>query len=149
MYFRSTIPHTLTLFAALDTLGFLSRNESDFRKTWKNFKSFFDDSSVTQETKDVLLNVYRHGMAHGYFPKLGLGISYHSGQASMPLFFKGSSGNLVLNVNEVEKIVLAKLDAAINNPAAFPYLEPQYNLLETDYETNSRKLIEGLEKQIG
>jgi hypothetical protein len=33
---RSTIPHTLTLFATIDILGFLLRGEDDYWRTKKN-----------------------------------------------------------------------------------------------------------------
>ncbi len=107
-----------------------------------------DNAVITNEVREVLLKIYRHGMAYGYFPQLGLGISYHSGHSDKSLFFKGDTGNTVLNVNELEKIVIKKLDEIVFNNSAFPKMEDQFTFLEKESKNNFGNLIRKLEAQI-
>lgn len=129
---RSTIPHPVTLFATIDLLGFLTRNGSNYAKTVENFKSFFSSISqpINQIEIEVLVKVYRHGTIHSYFPKLNMEISCHSKNPSNKVFFKGSTGDLVLNVNYLLSIVEERLDDIIDDSSLYPNMEAQYNLCE-------------------
>jgi len=88
--FRLTIPITLTLFAIVDCVGYLSGENTNALATQKNFNEFFRQSSipVSKEDCEFLNRVFRQGLTHVYFPKLGLGISYHSKNQKKSCFSK-------------------------------------------------------------
>lgn len=58
-----------------------------------------------------------------YFPKLGLGISYHSNNPSDKLIFKDNIGNLILNVNRLEEIVISTFRTIKNNSSLYSQME--------------------------
>jgi hypothetical protein len=140
---RSTIPNTATLFATIDVLGFLTRTGSDYKSTFKNFKEFFAYSSTTIDQAElaVLINVYRHGMTHNYLPKLNMEISYHSSNPTGKLFFKNKLGDLVLNVNRLEVLVVNRLSEIINTQSLYPNMDRQHSIMIQDYENTCRSSI--------
>jgi len=143
---RSTIPNTATLFATIDVLGYLTRTGTDYINTSKNFMEFFNYPStfIDQAELNVLINVYRHGMTHNYFPKLKMEISYHSSNPKNVLFFKNSIGDLVLNVNRLEILVLDRLKEIINTESLFPNLDSQHSYMIQAYENQCRSSITNL-----
>lgn len=136
--FRSTIPHTLMLFATMDFLGFLWGTNPPEKFSTKNIETFLHRANLDQDRINALINIYRHGMVHGFFPKLGLAISYHSNDPQGELFF-GRSGNIVLNVDELKKIVLAQLSSI--PPSDFPAMEAQYQRMVQHYHTKCTPII--------
>jgi len=136
-YYRLTIPITLTLFAVVDYLGYLSGANDDPLKTNKNFKEFFKQSSIAvSEKESEMLNwLFRQGLTHVYFPKLGLGISYHSKNPAGKLLFRTSASQLVLNVNRLEEIVLSTFKSVKENSALYPQMEVRYAKLIADYQS--------------
>lgn len=146
---RSTIPHVLTLFSTIDILGFLLRESSKYYKTDKNFKSFFKDTHIpiSQLEVKVLGDVFRNGIAHNYFPKLGMAISYHSSNIKNKIFFK-QDDNLVLNVNYLVHLVKIRLDEIINDESLYKIMEKQYKLLINVYEKKCRQDIDELKSII-
>ena len=108
---RATIPFALMMFSCMDVLGYLVRsgdgadNENAHTKTAKNIFVFFKfvNASPTELEIDCLVNIYRHGLGHNYFPKLGYSISYHSHNSKDKLFFLDAVGmRAILNVNRLE-----------------------------------------------
>jgi hypothetical protein len=99
---RATIPFALMIFSCMDILGFIVKG-GKHTATKENIKKFYDfvSSKPTQDELDCLVTLYRHGLAHNYFPKLGQSISYHSKNPST-LFFTDNSG-ICLNVNILER----------------------------------------------
>lgn len=147
---RSTIPHTATLFAIIDILGFLTRTGTDYANTKLNFITFFNDPSIqlTPAELPVLVKVYRHGMTHSYFPKLNMEISYHSSNPNGVMFFKNSHGDVVLNVNHLVLVVTTRLEHIINDTSLYPNMDMQYNLLVQKYESDCRNEIDVLKAQL-
>jgi hypothetical protein len=135
-FFRLTIPITLTLFSVVDCVGYLSGANSDPLKTNENFKEFFKQSTIPVSGPDseFLNQVFRQGLTHVYFPKLGLGISYHSKNPQGKLFFKTLSQHLVLNVNRLEEIVLSTFKDVKDNVSLYPQMENRYNSLISNYQ---------------
>jgi hypothetical protein len=134
--YRLTIPITLSLFATIDSVGFLSGDNENADATEKNFKEFFKQSPISVSIKDVeLINyIYRQGLSHIYFPKLNLGISYHSKNPA-ELIFRSFDGYLTLNVNILEKIVVETF-------ALFKEKKELYEKMERKYEDLINKYIE-------
>jgi hypothetical protein len=134
--FRLTIPITLTLFAAVDCIGFLTGSNNDPLKTSQNFREFFRLSSFpfSDPESDLLNEVYRQGLVHIYFPKLGVAISYHSSNPTEKLLFRSQDGKLVLNVNKLEEIVIGVYDSVISDNSLYFKMEGRYNRLVADYE---------------
>lgn len=147
---RSTIPHTATLFAIIDILGFLARSEKNYTNTKLNFETFFSDSSTqpTPAELPVLVKVYRHGMIHSYFPKLNMEISYHSSNPNGVMFFKNSCGNVILNVNHLVFVVTTRIEHIINDASLYPNMYIQYNFLVRRYEIECRNELDTLRAQI-
>lgn len=142
---RSTIPHTMTLFAIIDLLGFLTGSGKDYGSTFNNFNTFFcgfkkniDGLEVT-----VLRNIYRNGIAHNYFPKLNVAIAYRSEYPEDKIFLK-KDGGLILNVKSLMKIVTERLEEIINDESLYPKMEKQYKILIASYEEKSSKDINEL-----
>lgn len=146
-YFRTTIPNTLTLFSTVDLVGFLIGKGAE-GDTTGNFNQFFDGQGIIVEEMNVLIKVFRHGMTHGYFPKLNLGISYHTSNAGKKMFFN-ENGNLILNVNQLEDVVLNRLSEIMENESLYANMENQYQKLIGNYEKKVRPDIEALSKLIG
>lgn len=114
--FRMTQPITLSLFSTIDVLGYLISNNTEKENT-KNitefFKDFISQGVVSEDEFNVLLNICRHGMTHTFFPKLDVGISYHSSNKGKKLFFlldEHGKKTLTLNVNQLEILVTNKLN---------------------------------------
>ena len=143
--YRATIPLTLALFATMDILGFLWGTNSPGQQNTKNLEEFVNRISLDQDQKDALIKIYRHGMVHGFFPKMGLAISYHSNDPKGELFF-GRNGNIVLNVDELEKLVLTQLGSI--PPSDLPAMEVQYQRMVQDYKTKSSSVIANLGAKI-
>lgn len=101
---RGTIPFTQMIFSCIDILGYLVKGKGSHTETKKNIEAFFTfvASPPNQKEMDCLVNIYRHGLAHNYFPKLGQSISYHSTNPDA-LFFKMAGGDTCLNVNKLEE----------------------------------------------
>jgi hypothetical protein len=133
--YRLTIPVTLSLFATIDSVGFLSGEIPKPNETEKNFKEFFKQSPISVLVKDVeLINfVFRQGLSHIYFPKLNLGISYHSKNPAEKLIFKDTNGYLTLNVNMLEKIVIETFELIKEKKELYNEMEKKYNDLINGY----------------
>jgi hypothetical protein len=133
--YRLTIPVTLSLFAIIDSVGFLSGANLKPSDTEKNFKEFFKQSPISVPIKDVkLINyVFRQGLSHIYFPKLNLGISYHSTNPSGKLIFKAINGHLTLNVNVLETIVIKTFELIKEKKELYQRMEKKYQDLEEEY----------------
>jgi len=123
----------------VDVIGYLIGTGS-VRDTTRNLKQFFD--SIDPDKLNVLINVYRHGITNGHFPKLKVGIKRHSTNPKRQLFSRGEI--LVLNVNELETIVIDKLGKVKDDVNLYANMETQYDKLITDYMTNVDALINNL-----
>lgn len=76
---RLAIPIALTTFSLLDLFGFLTRENINKRTSasikdtkgnisW-SLELFFSNSLETDE-KEIIIEIYRHGVVHSFFPKL-------------------------------------------------------------------------------
>ena len=143
---RITIPISLSLFATIDYLGYIVGANSIPLATGKNFWEFFIYAnklgfSVTNDQSNLLNSVFRQGLTHVYFPKLSVGISYHSTNPSGKLFYKEISGTLVLNINELEIIVMTVLKKILKDSKLYPAMETKYQSLVADYKTKHASAI--------
>lgn len=156
--FLLTIPITLVTFSIIDIVGNLKKNESYNNSKKKktsllkgekdNFKSFFlgfyDNYNLKEEQLEAMAALYRNGLAHSYFPKLDLSISYDSGNPDNRLFF--NLGNeIVLNVNYLVYIVPILLNLAIEKSLSDTNMQKRYSdligLYNKDINQYIRKLI--------
>lgn len=140
---RLTIPNAAALFSTIDILGFLTRTGHDYTTTHKNVTEFFAHPSTNLNSGElsVLLNVYRHGMTHNYFPKLNVEISYRSDNPPEKLFFKSRSGGLILNVNRLESLTVNRLDEIIRDISLYPHMDSQFSIMVADYALKSGSSI--------
>ncbi len=147
---RSTIPHTASLFATIDVLGFLIRSGNDYRGTKNNFAAFFNylNHQLSPAELSVLVNVFRHGMTHGFFPVLNMEISCHSSNPIEKMFLKTSSGGLVLNVNHLLSVVPRRLRQIIDDESLYSDMEMKFNFLSQIYESNCRNDINDVLSQL-
>jgi len=101
-----------------------------------NFREFFKRSSslVSQQDSDFLNHVFRQGLTHLYFPKLGLAISYHSTNPPGQLFFKAASQAIVLNVKRLEEIVISTFETIKSDVSIYQQMETRYQSLISKYQ---------------
>lgn len=141
--YRLTIPITLSLFATIDSVGFLSGKNSNPNNTEQNFREFFKQSAIIVTPKDVeLINyIFRQGLSHIYFPKLNLGISYHSENPNDKIIFKSINGYLTLNVNVLEKIVIKTFETIKEKSELYHEMETKYkNLIDKYTQQDGEKI---------
>lgn len=150
IFFRSTIPHTLTLFSTIDVLGYLSGSNNDPLKTFKNFEEFFklSDTPISEIEIKVLNLIFRQGLVHVYFPKLNLGISYHSSNPLNKLFIQDVYETVILNVNCLERIVINTLDSIKIKSELFEEMERKYIRMVSDYETSQGRFLTELKETL-
>lgn len=141
--FRLTIPVTLSLFATIDCLGFLSGTNNDPLKTNENFRQFFrqSDIPVADNYSDFINRIYRQGLTHVYFPKLGLGIAYHSKNPLTKLIFRDTNGFLILNINRLEEIVISTFEKIKNDERLYTKMGRKYESLISKYQTDHSSAI--------
>lgn len=131
---RATIPFALMIFSCMDILGFIVKG-GNHTATKENIKEFykFVSSKLTEDEEDCLVNLFRHGLAHNYFPKLGQSISYHSKNPST-IFFSDNSG-ICLNVNMLEKHFEEGYRNIKANGSIYTAMETNFTQLNTHYLT--------------
>lgn len=146
--YRMTIPMTLALFAAVDSIGYLLADHTRSIATNENFLAFFNilDSRPAQKHIELLNFIFRQGLSHLYFPKLNMGISYHRSNPE-PLINKNADGMLILNVVTLEKLVLEVFGQVIQNSALYPKMQQRYQILIDKYEGQDRQKITEFEQQ--
>ncbi len=134
---RATIPFALMIFSCMDILGFVVRG-GRHQDTKMNIKEFykFISAQLSQDELNCLINLFRHGLVHNYFPKLGQSISYHSKNPST-LFFPDSSG-ICLNVNLLEKHLKEGFGKIKGNESLYSTMEANFVQLNNYYITNER-----------
>ncbi len=157
---RCTIPQSLTLFSMLDFLGYLvETTDPDPIKTEKHFITFFKKAvdlgvlatALPDKQVSLLNRCTRQGMVHHYFAKQDLEISYHSSNPSDKLFFiNEKSGGIVLNVNELKKIVLGVYDKIIKSGdhALYLTMEDNFQSLTNGYTHSIDPLIEEVKNSL-
>lgn len=143
--FRLTIPIALSLFSTIDCVGnLLSQVDTPIDYDLKSCLSYYIANStikLTDEEKILLIDVFRNGLSHVYFPKLSLGISYHNSNPAEKLFFKDNSGILILNVNRLEFIVVDTFKKIKENANLYTHMENRYQRLKSKYKVQYDDLI--------
>lgn len=138
---RATIPFALMIFSCMDILGFITRGGKP-EDTKKNIKKFYEFVSPkpTEDELECMVVLFRHGLAHNYFPKLGQSISYHSLNPST-LFFSDNSG-ICLNVNMLEQHLKEGFRNIKANESLYSQMNTNFTQLNKHYLTNEKcKLI--------
>jgi hypothetical protein len=136
--FRATIPFTMMILTCMEMVGYLVRKNGVAGQTAKNIKVFFSHVPVNIKKADIdfLVNVFRHGLAHNYFPKLGHAVSYHSKNPQNNLFYFPTDGaKKTLDVNFLEIASRIGLDGISRDPALYETMDLQYRRLIQSYET--------------
>jgi hypothetical protein len=136
---RATIPFALTMFSCMEFLGFLyTGDNSRAGYTKRNIEKFLDHttSKPSDDELTCLIELFRHGLAHNYFPKLGNAISYHSNNPNS-LFFQ-VNGAYCLNVNYLEKLFREGYDGIKNDRANYPMFDTHIEQMEQNYSRNKQ-----------
>lgn len=140
-YFRSTIPHALAVLAAIDILGFLIGNEVLPSNTKNNISKFFEQNITDNDTIFCLVNLYRHGMSHSFFPKEGIAIAAHSKLNGKDLFVKDKNDKITLNVNTLIELMKNKFESILSDLSSYPNIEVQFKKLR-DYDLKTLNNID-------
>jgi hypothetical protein len=141
---RATIPFALMVFSCIDVLGYLVKQNGSHRRTRENITEFFkhiEDGPSSLEL-DCLINIYRHGLAHNYFPKLNQAISYHTTNPDK-LFFK-CNGKVVLNVNKLESLFMAGFSRIRGEVNLYAHMELRFLQLTISYQEEDSWLLPNL-----
>lgn len=138
---RATIPFALMIFSCMDIIGFLVRKtpaDNAHKETEKNIENFYEhiSSTPTEDELKCLIRLFRHGLAHNYFPKLGQSISYHSTNPNT-LFFSDNSG-ICLNVNLLEKHLKEGFYKIRSDERLYLQMETNLTDLNTYYLTHEK-----------
>lgn len=152
---RCAIPHGLTLLAIADYLGFLVKTtNNNFRATEENIRELFAKATgygicpaIPSDQLLLLNQCARQGMVHNYLPKLDMEVSYHSTNPSGKLFFLNTqTRGVVLNLNELRRIVLATFDKVLSDcdQSLYQNMEAHHLHAESAYETQVRSLIQAV-----
>lgn len=134
---RATIPFAMMIFSCMDILGYIVKG-GNHKATMKNIEGFYKFVSyeLTVDEKDCLVNLFRHGLAHNYFPKLGQSISYHSKNPST-LFFSDKKV-ICLNVNMLEKHFQEGFKNIKANENFYTAMDANFKKLNTLYLTDNK-----------
>lgn len=145
-FFRLTVPLALSLFSVVDLVGFLISKVNLHKQTEENFKSFFRKSVIQVSDEEVIMinRIFRQGLAHTYFPKLGLGVKYHSTNPENKLFFKSNNDSIFLNVNKLKDIVLSTFKMIVDDVSLYQIMEEKYQQLIALYRKQVGDDIETL-----
>ena len=128
-HFRSTIPHALAVFAAIDILGFLIGEEKDPKETRKNIALFVKDEVTNLEHIESLIFICRHGMSHTFFPKERIAIAAHSSLEGQDLFFLDETGIITLNLNSLIGIFKRKFEMILADKTLESNIETQFEIM--------------------
>ena len=149
LFYRSTIPHILSVFSTIDLVGFLLGNSSvGNSKIEEKFNAFFSNN-LTDKEISYLTFFYRNGMAHTFFPKNRFGISAHS--LKEDTLFSVNGEIIDLNANYLIKITKERLDLILKDEALINDLQNQFIRLKEhdDKEIANRKIdFDNLKKQL-
>jgi len=151
-YFRSTIPHVLSLFATIDFVGFLQSDRKVAPNTIDNIKDFFTDcKEITEEEIRILAIFFRNGHSHQYFAKYGFGISDSNPDfKNRNLFYLDSKENITLNVEILIELTKRQFDQILKiyNNGDEPLLkkaEEQYIKIIEENNEKKKKLSSDLD----
>jgi hypothetical protein len=139
---RATIPFALTMFSCMEFLGFLYTGiNSGGGYTKRNIEEFLEHTTNKPTSDEItcLIELFRHGLAHNYFPKLGNAISYHS-KNQQSLFFR-INGSYCLNVNHLESLFLDGYDRIKRDIANYPRFDRNLEKMESDYSDNKKCML--------
>ncbi len=137
---RATIPFTLMIFSCMDILGYLVKEEGWHGATDKNFISFFKyvDLSPSEDEINCLTSVFRHPMAHNYFPKLSQSISYHSQNPDRLFFTNGRDTRIILNVNKLQTYFIEGYGQIKMTESLYEKMNKRFTELTKHYEENEK-----------
>jgi hypothetical protein len=141
---RGTIPFALMIFSCIDVIGYLVKQNGSHRRTRDNITEFFkyiEDGPSSLEL-DCLINIYRHGLAHNYFPKLNQTISYHTTNPNK-LFFK-CNGKVVLNVNKFESLFMDGFSRIRGEVNLYARMELRFLQLTVSYQEEDSWILPNL-----
>ncbi|MGN7824755.1 hypothetical protein ACTJJB_31820 [Chitinophaga sp. 22536] len=149
---RCAIPLVQNLFSVAELLGFLLRDAKTYYKSEQNLRAFFQKAdeyktwTFNEQHFVVGMGCFRNGMAHNYYPKLELELSFRSSNPTGALFFKGRTANVVLNVNELSRIIDATFAAVLadENAELYQKMDTQMKILTIQYENEVRTSIDTL-----
>lgn len=140
IFFRSTIPHILTVLSTNDLVGFLLGDlPVSPTNTVENLKKFFSDSIKEFEIK-YLNFFYRHGMVHTFFPKNKFGINAHSSNPKNTLFFS-ENDTIVLNANYLIELTKQRLEVVLSDKTKYDNMKNQFLKL-VDYDNVKIKKLQ-------
>ncbi len=125
------VPQLLSIFSITELWGYLLNSENKTEQKQRIF--FFIERFMPSvgASKEALLSLVRHGIAHLYFPKY-IAISKCSpGEESNFLFFLDESNKVVLNINHFTKLVKQALFVVRDELRTYRHIEKIYERLKT------------------
>lgn len=146
--FRATIPFAMMILSCIEILGYLTKEDGNERQTLENIRYFLENTDgIDVEDDDIklLVLIFRHGLAHAYFPKLNYGISYRSTNPNTLFYRNASSMGEILNVKYLETCFRLGLEKIVNDSSIYPLMERQYLRLIDLYTNANHELIQSRE----
>jgi hypothetical protein len=129
---RATIPFAMMIFSCMDVIGAILKGGKP-KATALNIEEFYNHiaQKPNKVELDCLIKLFRHGLAHNYFPKRGQAISYHS-KNPKALFFKNGS-EICLNVNVLEKNFVDGFTLVKTSEELYPQMNINFAKLNAAY----------------
>lgn len=138
---RATIPFAMMIFSCMDVIGAILKDGKP-KATAQNIEGFYNyvDAKLSNDELDCLVKLFRHGLAHNYFPKRGQAISYHSKNPDT-LFFKKDS-QICLNVNVLEQNFVEGFHKIKDSAELYPKMNLNYIKLNVAYSKERCTLLD-------
>lgn len=141
---RGTVPFTLMMFSCIDILGYLVRESARHQDTKGNIEAFFKclDLPPTDSEINLLVNIYRHGLSHTYFPKFSQAISYHSTNPDSLFFVKRETNTL--NVNKLEKYFEKGFEKIVGSVDKYDLFNSNFERLLDYYKQHDQRALHSI-----
>lgn len=138
---RATIPFAMMIFSCMDVIGAILKDGKP-KATALNVEEFYKHvtQKPTKEELDCLIKLFRHGLAHNYFPKRGLAISFHSKNPQTLLFKDGD--RICLNVNILEKQFIEGFTQIKDDKELYPKMNENFSKLNAAYAKERCTLLD-------
>jgi hypothetical protein len=128
--FRSTIPHILAVFGAMDIVGYLISDAPNAEDTTGNILKFLETEITDSDTLKCLIFICRHGMGHSFFPKKRIAIKAHSSNPKSVLFFIDRDETLTLNADYLIEVFIKRFNEIILKTDDYEKMNEKFKELE-------------------
>jgi hypothetical protein len=107
---RCTIPMAQTIMAGMELVGMLASGEEDekaFRFFWDEYLSVLFPEYKNEKLCRIFRELLRNGMAHVYFMKPGVGLSFDPGEKHLDIVNRGKNKGITIHLPTLHSHFLA------------------------------------------